>query len=831
MPSPSSPPRSASRPAPAPGPAQPAIEISWGVAAAVYLALATLYFLPAFMPGKQIFGTDYLAGAYPAYDFIVRQLGEGNLPKWVPYIFGGLPNHASPGSTYHPAVLIGAQFLATERVFALMFLVHFWLGCLGMYALARELGCRSWVAFVSGLAFGFTGLIASWVYAGHDGRVIAASMFPFVFFFIRRGVRTGAVAPFVGAAASIGLALLSFQIQIVYYLLLSAGLWGVYCVVRYARSRPAPVTVRAVAMGLGAVALAFALAAVILVPFSGYVPDSPRGQEGGRGYEYSTSYSMPPGELLAMAVPEQAGASIADPTTGDPLLPEYSREGGFKLHTEYVGAWVVLMLVVGAVVTRRERDWQFLAGLSVFGLTLAFGGFTPLYRIYYAALPGLDKFRAPGLAFCIVSFATVAMAALTLEHLAARMEPAARPRVGVRTAAVEDGTTTTVVRIILAVAALALLGALVLSAGEARGAGPSRAAGWMRFALFAGMTGAVLIAWFRGAIVARTAALILALVVTADLWVIARKFFHTYPPPEVVFASDDVVDFLRAQRGPFRVWTLPIPQTYRGGGAYGSNYLWTHGIDQVGGEHPNPLQRWNEFLGEGKQTYIDWHRVLLGPAVVEGPEGQAITFQSTPGFLEAGNVRYIISMAPLSVPGLREVHRGSALVYENTRALPRAYLAASAVPAAGALSSMASGTWNPRAVAYVEPGARISLPAGPLQGSADVVEYTPDRVVVTTRASRAALLVLSDTYYKGWRATVDGRETEVVRTNHAFRGVAVPAGEHRVVFTFEPADLRTGALISVATLVLLALAAAASLLLHRRRTRAAHPEPADAAVP
>ena len=60
---------------------------------------------------------------------------------------------------------------------------------------------------------------------------------------------------------------------------------------------------RVVALGLGAIALGFALASVNFLPFLGYVPESPRGAEGGRGYEYSVSYSMPPQDLLGVAVP------------------------------------------------------------------------------------------------------------------------------------------------------------------------------------------------------------------------------------------------------------------------------------------------------------------------------------------------------------------------------------------------------------------------------------------------------------------------------------------------------------------------------------------------
>jgi uncharacterized membrane protein YfhO len=62
--------------------------------------------------------------------------------------------------------------------------------------------------------------------------------------------------------------------------------------------------------------------------------------------------------------------------------------------------------------------------------------------------------------------------------------------------------------------------------------------------------------------------------------------------------------------------------------------------------------------------------------------------------------------------------------------------------------------------------------------------------------------VLSDVYYPGWVATVDGVETPIHRTNYAFRSVSVPAGDHIVTFTYRPASFRYGIYGSVAGLVI-----------------------------
>lgn len=803
--------------------------VSLGLAALLYFGLALLYFLPALLPGRHVFGTDYLAGGYFSYSFISERLAAGALPKWVPHVYGGLPLLANPGSTYHPVHMLADLLLPVTKVFPVVFIFHFGMAGVGMYLLSRELGTRSWVALVAGLAFEFTGITMSWVYAGHDGRIMVTTMAPLVFFFLHRGIRTARLGPFVGAAAAIGFALLSFQIQNAYYLLLAAAVWAVFCLVQLGALKDGRRAARTIAFGLGAVAFAFALAAVNFLPFQDYVAASPRGQAEGRGYEYAVSYSMPPVGLVAMAVPEHVGASVADPTTGEPLLPAYRVPGGFKLHTEYVGALVIVLLALGALYTTRRdaqrlgsvehRYWWFFAGLALFAVSLALGGNTPLYHLYYAVLPGLKRFRAPDLAYYVAAFSTVVMAALTLERLALLRAASSELR---RTGQPSTPGLAKLRWVVAAVVGVALLGALATSGASAPGE-PSRALGWARFALFAALVGGLLWAWSARKLTTTVAALALAVLTVADLWIIARKFFHTVDPPDVMFAADDVIAFLQAQPQPSRLWTFPLPEAYRSGSPHGGNYPMRFGLDQAGGEHGNQLQRYNEFLGAGEQTYTDWHNFLGQAQVVETPQGQAIAFQPVPGFLEAANIRYIVSMAPLAHPSLREVHRGSALVYENTAALPRAYLVPEvrAVAEGGALAAMQQAGFDPSRIAFVEGADLPPLPQGPLTGEAQVVRYAPDEVVVRTRASRPALLVLADNYYPGWEVTVDGQPAEVLRTNHTFRGVAVGAGEHEVRFRFRPQDLYVGLYVTLACFALLAGYGVYALLRARRRGPAA----------
>jgi uncharacterized membrane protein YfhO len=97
--------------------------------------------------------------------------------------------------------------------------------------------------------------------------------------------------------------------------------------------------------------------------------------------------------------------------------------------------------------------------------------------------------------------------------------------------------------------------------------------------------------------------------------------------------------------------------------------------------------------------------------------------------------------------------------------------------------------------------------ASPPAGTARIVTYEPDRVVLRADARRAGLVVLSDVVYPGWKATVDGRPADLERVDYVLRGVRVPAGAHRVEMRFEPASFTVGWIVSaVAAVALAALA-------------------------
>lgn len=182
-----------------------------------------------------------------------------------------------------------------------------------------------------------------------------------------------------------------------------------------------------------------------------------------------------------------------------------------------------------------------------------------------------------------------------------------------------------------------------------------------------------------------------------------------------------------------------------------------------------------------------------------------------------------LALLPSDRGRFRLVHSGDVKIYQNLDVIPRAYLVHRTVAAPDlerALSLLQSGAVEPGRSAVVEGLAAIDTATAP-GDRAEMVAYAPETVVIKTQSAAPAVLVLSDTYYPGWSATIDDEPVDIYPTNVLFRGVPVPPGEHTVIFTYQPTGWRLG--LGLAALASGVLAGALlSLLWQRiRRGRAA----------
>jgi hypothetical protein len=162
-------------------------------------------------------------------------------------------------------------------------------------------------------------------------------------------------------------------------------------------------------------------------------------------------------------------------------------------------------------------------------------------------------------------------------------------------------------------------------------------------------------------------------------------------------------------------------------------------------------------------------------------------------------------------PGLKVTYDGpDARLYANPDALPRTWVVAGQQRVAGedaALAAITAPGFDARRAAVVEsplPGLSNG-PAAPA-GSSRIAQYEPERVVLDAHADRPALVALSDVYFPGWHATVDGHDAPIERVDYLLRGIPVGPGAHRIVLEYRPLSWRIGWIVSLVALLGLAAA-------------------------
>ena len=237
------------------------------------------------------------------------------------------------------------------------------------------------------------------------------------------------------------------------------------------------------------------------------------------------------------------------------------------------------------------------------------------------------------------------------------------------------------------------------------------------------------------------------------------------------------------------------------------------------------VDRYWRFIKSFVQPSIE-SRFNGGPYASE--ENRVARYRSNPMFDLLGVHAFVsqqdVETAPAGTPStpgnvaLRFVGQSDgAKVYENIAAYPRSWIVhrvhrvddedaafrylrrrLRSGPGAGPTTE-----FDPRAEAVVESTTSLRAPDPACSGDSDrvrVAKYTSNSVTLRVDAQCAGLLVLPDTYFPGWSATVNGAERRVLATDGAFRGVLVPRGASTVEFHYEPSQFSIGVVLSVLAL-------------------------------
>lgn len=271
-----------------------------GTALLVYVAAALALCWPM-LTGQFAVTTQsdqYSAGfAYRAFEAAFFR-AHGSVPAWNPFLFGGMPY---VGSSPHDLFYVTAWLrwlLPTDTAMNLGFFTHLVFAGLAMYALLRRLKVQWTAALIGGLSYELTGIVASMISPGHDGKLYVSAWAPLFFLALIVIFREHRRWGYGLIALTVGAGLLAAHVQLVYYLLVTGGLFTLWLAYRDLERDPRVTPGVAVIATFGAVLLGVAISGLQTLPFLEYIPFSPRGEGGpSGGWEYATAYAMPVEEL------------------------------------------------------------------------------------------------------------------------------------------------------------------------------------------------------------------------------------------------------------------------------------------------------------------------------------------------------------------------------------------------------------------------------------------------------------------------------------------------------------------------------------------------------
>lgn len=244
--------------------------------------------------------------------------------------------------------------------------------------------------------------------------------------------------------------------------------------------------------------------------------------------------------------------------------------------------------------------------------------------------------------------------------------------------------------------------------------------------------------------------------------------FTPFTEQRFFFPETETIKFLKTQQGPFRV--LAVDDRI-----FAPNTLEYYGIESVSGYDPLFQKKYAQFVGSLEQQKevedIPFERIIAPNFISDS-------------LLSLLNVKYIISFEELHKTQLKLVfEEGQTKVYENTKFLPRVYFSDIVINVKDektALSYVSNPTFSPSTESVVM-GYEVPKQQGVTQTESNqIIEYKYGNLTIKTDTMRERLLIISNPYYSGWKAYIDGVETNIIPTNYLFMGIIVPGGEHIV---------------------------------------------------
>jgi hypothetical protein len=437
----------------------------------------------------------------------------------------------------------------------------------------------------------------------------------------------------------------------------------------------------------------------------------------------------------------------------------------------YLGLVPLLLAPFGL---SRDNRWSwFYGGLVVLAALIALGPATPVHGLFYRFAPGFGWVRTPARVFFVGGLALAVLAGFGLDHVLYRSwSAAARRRLS---------------RLAVGLGALALLTGLGLAFGFGQ---LNRAALALALVIPAGLS--LILLRIRDQLPTRWTVILLGLLLFLDLASFGRSLIRLVPRAEALAPGRPAAEYLARQPGLFRVYSPSYSLPAQTAAAAG--------LHLADGVEPVHLALYDQFMARAG-GYGDSSFSVTIPNFGGTPPESALQ-ETEPDLQLLGllNVEYLASSFPLDWPGLSPVTEvAGTYLYRNELARPRAWVAHQARPAGQDwLEQLAELPADGRRI-LVEDSSPENQPGGPggPPSPARVTRYTADSIAVAAAIDRPGWLVLSEIWYPGWQATVNGELRPVTSVNGLLRGIYLSQpGTYEVALNYRPQSVYRGGWLS-----------------------------------
>lgn len=775
---------------------------------AFFFVIILILFYPGVINGEVLNQHDISQWRATAEEVIDYREKTGEEALWTNSLFGGMPAYLI-STTYDldlTGTLIKFMSLGIKRPFSLVFL-----GFVCMYILLSTYRVKPPIAALGALFFGSTSFIIIGLGAGHNAKVAAIAFMPLVVAGIRLVLDNKLRWGFLLTAIGLALEIRVNHLQITYYLALIVAIMGISQLVIAIREKETDFFTRKIPVLFFAALMGVAANTGQLWTLMEYSKYSTRGekeyksealtQESGLDKDYAFEFSNAFLEPMVMFIPNWYGGASLQELDEDSALGKELRRNGVpraqirsslqsvttywgqqRISAPYYLGSIAIFLVVLALLTLKMRDKIWLVIVVILGIMLSWGdtlqGFNYFMFDYF---PGYNKFRAPTFAIIMSMFGLVLLGAQGLNELLTNMTPENKKKL-LYAAAGTGG--------------FALLAAILAGIGSYRGAVDDQLAQqvpqWyidalredrasllrmdaLRSAFFVFAAAGILWGITREKISMTIGMAAIIGLAALDCLMIDKRYLNEsnfertrnqgLPGPS---AADN---FILNDKSPgYRVLNLLNPFNEGHTSQFHSS---------VGGYHGAKMGRYQELIEQQISTEMN--------ELIQGLQSGVRNFEAL-GVLNMLNTKYF-----------KYSDEANGVISNNT-ANGAAWLVSEIVSASSANEELDQlGDLNTKMAAVVNttqfPLERAQFSTS---GQIRVTEHTPRKITYQSSTTGDAFVVFSEIYYpKGWVATIDGEETEILRSNYVLRALEVPAGEHEIIFEFNPRAYLLGSKINM----------------------------------